>query len=197
MAVKRIKLNHNASQQRYYRAIKKSKNAGAVLNSYGEPLSLEMTHPPTDEQLLHFESDPVAALMNLITNTGLDRFRDSDHVIDNWGDAVLDPKPPPDYLTNLAKEIISNVTEDDLGVIAEKFLSNWDIEAQMLACASCGVKDFAMGPSKFHTVSLEQLSKLLISKPEVMKLENIPEELRYFFFLILIKFCFCSALTSC
>ncbi len=86
-----------------------------------------MTHPPTADQLLHFESDPTAALMNNITNTGLDRFLDSDHVIDNWSDAALNPQPSPDYLSNLAEEIIRNVrTEEDLGVIAEKFLNNWD-----------------------------------------------------------------------
>jgi hypothetical protein len=111
VAVKRLKFDHCASQQRYSRAMKKTRNVGAVLNGYGEPLTLEMIHPPTSDQLLHFESDPIAALMNLITNTGLDRFRDADHLADNWKHAASNPQPPPGYLTNLSEEIISNVTE--------------------------------------------------------------------------------------
>lgn len=102
-------------------------------------------------------------------------------MFDNWSEAALDPNPLPDYLNNLAQEIISNVTEEDLAVISETFLSNWDIEAQMLACASYGIKDFDMGSSKFHTVSLDQLSKLLFSKQEIIELENISEEYRYLF----------------
>nr|CAH0098455.1 unnamed protein product [Daphnia galeata] len=178
VAVKRLKFDHCASQQRYSRAMKKTRNVGAVLNGYGEPLTLEMIHPPTSDQLLHFESDPIAALMNLITNTGLDRFRDADHLADNWKHAASNPQPPLGYLTNLSEEIISNVTEANLGVIAEKFLKDWDIEAQMFGCASCGMKDFAMGPAKFHAVSLDQLSRLLISAPEVIELERIPEKFR-------------------
>ena len=41
-------------------AIKKIRNVGAILNSYGETLSLKMSHPPTLDQLLHFESHPIA-----------------------------------------------------------------------------------------------------------------------------------------
>jgi hypothetical protein len=99
--------------------------------------------------------------------------------VDNWKHAASNPQPPPGYLTNLSEEILSNVTEANLGVIAEKFLKNWGIEAQMFRCASCGMKDFAMGPTKFHAVSLDQLSRLLISAPEVIQLERIPEKFRY------------------
>ena len=67
--------------------------------------------------------------MNHITNTGLDRFRDADHFVDNWKHAASNPQPPPGYLTNLSEEIISKVTETNLGVIAEKFLKDWDIKA--------------------------------------------------------------------
>nr|CAH0112399.1 unnamed protein product [Daphnia galeata] len=150
-AVKRLKLDHSASQKRYSRAMKKTRNVGAVLNIYGEPLTMEIIHPPTSDQFFHFESNSIAALMNLITNTGLiGRFRDADNLINNWRHGSFDPQPPPNYLTNLSEEIISNVTEVNLGVIAEKNLKNWDIEAQILGCAISGVKDFDMGPTKYH-----------------------------------------------
>ena len=157
--------------------MKKTRTVGAVLN--GETLTLEIIHPRTSDQLLHFESDPIAALMNLITNTGLDRFRDADHLLHNWKHAASNPQPHSSYLTNLSEEIISNVTEANRGVIADNFLKDWDIEAQMFGCASCGMKDFTMGPTKFHAVSLDQLSRLLISAPEVIELESIPEKFRY------------------
>jgi hypothetical protein len=157
--------------------MKKTRTVGAVLN--GETLTLEIIHPRTSDQLLHFESDPIAALMNLITNTGLDRFRDADHLLDNWKHAASNPQPPSSYLTNLSEEIIRNVTEANRGVIADNFLKDWDIEAQMFGCASCGMKDFTMGPTKFHAVSLDQLSRLLISALEVIELERIPEKFRY------------------
>ena len=41
------------------------------------------------------------------------------------------------------------------------------------------MKDFAMGPAKFHAVPLDQLSSLLISAPEVIELERITEKFRY------------------
>jgi len=67
-------------------------------------------------------------------------------------------------------------------VIAEKFLGDWNIEAQTLACASCEVKNFAMGPSKFQIICFHQLNIFLISAPEVIEWENILTEYSYSFY---------------
>jgi hypothetical protein len=88
-----------------------------------------MIHTPTPTQLLHFESDPEAALLNLVLNTGLERLRDTKNLITNWEIAVYDPQPPPQYIVNLSNEVLNNVTESDLGRIFNNFIHDWNIEA--------------------------------------------------------------------
>ncbi len=107
--------------------------------------------PYSNTQLLHFESDLEAALLNLVLNTGLERVRNTKNLISSWEIAEYDPQPSPQYIVNLSNEVLNNVTESDLGRIFDNFIRDWNIEASLFSCASCEVKAFEMG-SRFSTI---------------------------------------------
>ena len=85
--------------------------------------------PYSNTQLLHFESDLEAALLNLVLNTGLERVRNTKNLISSWEIAEYDPQPSPQYIVNLSNEVLNNVTESDLGRIFDNFIRDWNIEA--------------------------------------------------------------------
>jgi hypothetical protein len=140
-----------------------------------------MKHAPSVEQMENAETNIVAALMNLVTNTGLGRFPEITTLMDNWQAAAnLDPNAPrPTIISNIINEVNQNVTEDDMSRIVEEFLQSWNIEAKLFACASCGMKAFEMGTDQAHSVPIDQLSSLLMSDTDIEELLSIPLKFRY------------------
>lgn len=175
---KRLKENKAAYQRTYLAKKKKQKQEEILLNDEGEPLTLDMIYPPTKEQLAEAEKTPVAALMNLVTNTGLARFRDATMIIDNWTAAHDTQLIIPDYRLHIAQELQSNITNPEFKRILNDFLKDWNIEARLFACASCGVKAFEMGTCHRHHVPLELLDSLLMSTEEIETLHKLPQQYR-------------------
>jgi hypothetical protein len=179
-AAEKLRLKEKkAEYQRTYLAKKKrQKQEEILLNDQGEPLSLDMIYPPSKEQLADAERNPEAALMNLVTNTGLARFRDTSRIIDNWSVVHDAQEIIPDYVEHINQELQSNIENQEFKRILKDFLNDWNIEAELFACASCGVKAFEMGSCHRHHVPLQQLDSLLMSEEEIETLEKIPEEYR-------------------
>ena len=139
-----------------------------------------MVFPPSVKQMSNAERNPVAALINLANNTGLSRFSESRHLIDNFSNLqhIENPSDYPAYVDTLRKEIEQNFTEMDLGRIRDQFLHSWNIESKIFACANCGIKEIEMGGVSSHEVSIEKLSVVVFKNEEVSDLENIPEQYR-------------------
>ncbi|KAK4003710.1 hypothetical protein OUZ56_005465 [Daphnia magna] len=137
-------------------------------------------YAPSADQMENAETNIVAALMTLVTNTGLGRFADASTLIDNWNEAASlnSTTSLPQYISNLINDINHNVTEVDMGRIVEEFLHSWNIEARLFACASCGIKAFEMGNDQSHSISIKELDSLLISDADRDKLLNIPLKFR-------------------
>lgn len=143
-----------------------------------------MHHAPSAEQMINAEHDPVVALMTMATNSGLGRFSSTTHLVNDWDAATQllfgedNATRLPQYIADLKSEIQENVTEDDHARIVEEFLQHKNSAASLFACGSCGVKTFRMGSVMQHTISVDQLSSLLMSTEEVAMLESIPSEFR-------------------
>jgi hypothetical protein len=140
-----------------------------------------MKYSPSGEQMENAETNIVAALMTLVTNTGLGRFSDTSTLIDNWQEAAsLDSTtPPPQYIANLINDITHNVTEADMGRIVDEFQQSWHIEARLFACASCGIKAFEMGADQSCSLSIDELDSWIISDSDRDDLITIPIKFRY------------------
>ena len=167
-------------QHRYLAKVKKQKQGAIHYNAQQELLSTHMKYAPSGEQMENAEINVVAALMNLVTNTGLGRFPETTTLMNNWQAAAnLDPNaPPPPFISNITNEINQNVTEADMSRIVEEFLMSWNIEAKLFACASCGIKAFEMGADQGHSVQIDKLSSLLMSDSDKEELLNIPLKFR-------------------
>ncbi len=153
-------------------------------NDHGEVLSIHMEHSPSPQQMMHAESDPIAALMTLVTNTGHGRFADTNRITDNWSAVAQmnESQGIPDYIQNLRKEIEENLTKENTGHVFDNFIQAWDIEAKLTACASCGIKAFEMGSVQFHQIPLHQLDSLLMSDETKEDLMSISAEFRLYLF---------------
>jgi hypothetical protein len=140
-----------------------------------------MKYSPSGEQMENAETNIVAALMTLVTNTGLGRFSDTSTLIDNWQEAArLDSTtPPPQYIANLINDITHNVTESDMSRIVDEFQQSWNIEARLFACASCGIKAFEMGADQSCSLSIDELDSWIMSDSDRDDLLNIPIKFRY------------------
>ena len=58
-------------QRDYLDGVKERKKDMIYTNKQGEILSTDMKYPPSPEQMANAEREPVAALMNFVTNTGV------------------------------------------------------------------------------------------------------------------------------
>lgn len=148
-------------------------------NRQGELLSIDMIYPPSSQQLLKMERDPVAALLNMATNSGLGRFPETDYLFleDFNNNKVTDQIPA--HLKSLASEIENNISDEDRRRIVKDFLQAWDISAPLYACACCGVRAYEMGKTKFHQSTLEDVCPLQFTQEQVGHLQRIPEIYRY------------------
>ena len=66
----------------------------------------------------------------------------------------------PSKLEEIKKEIEENLSRRDIGDIFQRFKKNFDKDAQLLACGSCGVREYEMGDKKMEPVHLLTLSHL-------------------------------------
>ncbi len=121
----RLKQNKALYQKRYREQKKMEKQLSTQeTNDHGEVLSIHMEqleHSPSPQQMMHAETDPVAALMTLVTNTGHGRFADTTRITDNWSAVAQmnETQDIPDYIQNLRKEIEENVTKENTGPISK------------------------------------------------------------------------------
>jgi hypothetical protein len=139
-----------------------------------------MKYSPSSEQMENAETNIVAALMTLVTNTGLGRFSDTSTLIDNWQEAasLVSTTPPPQYIANLINDITHNVTEADMGRIVDEFQQSWNIEARLFACASCGIKAFEMGADQSCSLSIDEFDSWIMSDSDRDDLLTIPIKFR-------------------
>jgi hypothetical protein len=152
-----------------------------------DQLSLDMKEMPSKELLVNAEKDPTSALMALATNSGLGRFLDSSQLIREWrliepNTVLNEEEEMPGYITNLIAELSKNVTLTDYGRIFQEFQNHWNLTADLVACASCGMKSYQMGEDSHHKVALEEVNCVQMSKENVQTLETYPQEYRYFLY---------------
>lgn len=146
------------------------------VNSQDEALSFYMMHAPLPEQLLQMEHEPVAALLNMATNTGRGRYPESDQrFLEHFKDSGSEI---PEHLKPLAIEISRNITDEDRSRLVKDFLQSWNISAPLYVCGCCGVRAFEMGGTKFHKASLEDIRPLQFTSQQVEYLEKIPTNYR-------------------
>lgn len=151
-----------------------------------EQFSLAMKHMPSKDMLVNAEQDPTCALMALATNSGLGRFLDSSQLIREWdmvdqGTPLSEEEKMPSYIRNLMTELCNNVTTADHGRIFEEFQHHWNLTADLVACASCGMKSYQTGEERHHIVSLNDVTCLQISTEYVQILASYPQQYRYSF----------------
>jgi hypothetical protein len=66
----------------------------------------------------------------------------------------------PLYISNLISEFEHNVISKNLGRICANFQKQWNIHAPLLACACCGMRNYAMGIQTHQSVLVEKLYSL-------------------------------------
>jgi hypothetical protein len=145
MAIDNQYRESRALYMKRYRAELKSKAATEIrLNKQGEPLSLNMLHAPSAQQLLKMENNIVAALLNMATNTGQGRFPLSGTLyreFDRLNEEGVDPKTVPEHLQAHVNEIMDDVTPEDWSRIIRQYQEAVNLDAELISCACCG-RDF-------------------------------------------------------
>ena len=92
---------------------------------------------PTSKELKEFERDPHIALLALVVNSGQGRYLETD---DNLTQESIE---------NIKEKISNNLKAEDIGKIFSNFKKNFDKEARLYGCGTCGIRGFEMGNSNF------------------------------------------------
>ena len=147
------------------------------------PVSLSDLQQPTRKQLSsQFERDPIAALLALAINSGLNRFSATSelygtgNMVDSTKDTVREA------IARLEAEMIASFEDadgrDSRERIVNDFLKSVNLIAPLFACACCGIREFKSGSEDSPLcvdVPLWKLSKLHLTKCQVDDLIAIPE----------------------
>ena len=134
-------------------------------------LSYTQREPPTADQLINRERDPLAALFAFAMNSGQHRFRE---IIDLAAANAVDPAAESRFSDLLDAEFPSTTRGD----VYERFTQRWNIEAPLLACAVCGVRQVVNDPSTSGTKQLDQLIVLRYTAEQKATLHDLPEAYR-------------------
>ena len=127
--------------------------------------------PATADQLMHRERDPLAALFAFAMNTGQHRFQE---IIESATVDAVDPAVQSRFYDLLEAEFPAAAQGD----VYQRFTERWNIEAPILACAACGVRQVVNDPSASGTRRLRELTALQYTEDQVAKLNSLPEEYR-------------------
>ena len=173
------------TQEKFLKSTFDGKPNGTNYPKNEDQLSLDMKEMPSKELLVNAEKDPTSALMALATNSGLGRYFDSSPLIREWrliepNTVLNEEEEMPGYITNIITELSKNVTLTDYGRIFQEFQNHWNLTADLVACASCGMKSYKMGEDRHHKVKLDEVSCVQMWKENVQTLETDPQEYRYF-----------------
>ena len=117
-----------------------------------------------------FERDARVALLACAANSGQGRFLQSDH------EDILNQNPSK--INEIKKEIEDNLSQGEIGKIFKRFAADFDKNAALSACASCGVRAFEMGEVKMFQFHLEMLSHLQLDDDQRTAYLNLPEQYR-------------------
>ena len=159
--------------KRYRDAIKKKAATEILLNKEGEPLSLDMKHSPSAQQLQKMENNIEAALLNMATNTGQGRFPLSGTLyqeFDRLKEDGVDPTVVPEHLKAHVDEILNDVTTEDWSRIIRQYQNEIDLDAQLTTCACCGFRAFEMGSVEYVGAFLNELSVLEYTEEQKLDL---------------------------
>ena len=142
-----------------------------------------MKNPPAAYQLHKIENNIVAALLNMATNTGQGRFPLSGTLyreFDRLNEEGVDPMVVPEHLQAHIDEIMDDVTPEDCSRIIHQYQKEIDLDAQLIACACCGVRAFEMGNVEHDVALMSDLSILSLNKEQKMELlEKEKDGFRY------------------
>jgi len=134
-------------------------------------LSYTQKEVPTADQLMHREQDPMAALLAFAVNSGQHRFQE---IMDLAAAGAVDPAAEDRFREELEAEYAPSIQ----GEVYEHFMERYNIEAPLLACAACGVRQIVHDPSTVATKQLAQLSALRYTEKQVADLLLLPTAYR-------------------
>lgn len=139
--------------------------------SVGNSVSLlHFKGTPSAKQLKDFEKDPSTALMALATNSGLGRFSETRYLHVN----PLEDKS--DLIESLKEEISDNLRMSDKEEIVNKFQQKFNVNAMLIACACCGIREYVMGNTKYFFIPIEELAILKLTDEQITSQSTIPQQ---------------------
>jgi len=136
--------------------------------SHQQDFNWESKLAPTADQLTEFERDPKIALLACAANSGQGRFLQTDHdFIASNSEAKI---------REIKKEIENNLKKEDVGRIYEKFMSEFNKDAHLFGCGSCGIRGFEMGDNKTTYYHIESLRHLQLTEDQKTQYNKLPED---------------------
>jgi hypothetical protein len=112
-------------------------------------------------------------------NTGLARFSSASHLYKEKR-VLLDPNDMEtrQKIESLRSEIEENFSPNMRGTIFEKYREKINTRADLIGCASCGMRAFEMGDVKFSFRPVPEMKSLLLNAEQMSELQAIPIQYR-------------------
>ena len=123
----------------------------------------------------NFERDPSSALLCMAINTGLARFSLTSHLFKEASVFVdSNDLETLQKIESLRSEIQENFSPATRGPIFEKFQERINTRANLIGCASCGMRAFQMGDVKYKVRPVSEMKSLLLTAEQLLELQAIP-----------------------
>lgn len=129
-----------------------------IVDQEENSFTLNSKHSSSKDHLSEFERDPEIALLALAANSGQDRFSSVDLLDENT--TIEDDN----CLVLQLKEEIANLKPEDVSKILETFQWEFNKNANLVGCGCCGVRAYEMGTVKYHSVLVQNLQPLELTK---------------------------------
>jgi len=133
-----------------------------------------MKRNPTSQELANFERNPIAALLSLFRNTGLNRFKMARALYGKSNKIDTSDEITKEVIGMLAREVKKDFKASEWGRIVNQFQNNFNLMADLKSCACCGMRSFEMGSTKYIEISIGKLAVLKYSTEQTAYLNSIP-----------------------
>lgn len=81
-----------------------------------------------------------------------------------------------DLIETLKQEIRDNLRSNDKEEIVKKFQEKFNTNLMLIASASCGIREYVMGNTKYFYIPLEELAILKLTEEQVISHSSIPDQ---------------------
>lgn len=167
---------------------------------------LRLVTPPVKGYLTGFETNPITALIAFATNSGLERYpniyglhnspsdannesiqSNDNYIVENGSDHNSNNTPELELQNENESEIIKLIEQiktETLQIeeVQERifldFRKEWNSQAILMACASCGIRALQLGNVEYKNYDIVKLDILKYSPEQTTELLQIPEKYR-------------------